>query len=205
MKEEKAVSPAVQERIDSYQALCKDLENEGYHRTDCTISVLKANIFAFLTAGPVAALGLILYLFKWNAVFTFSGADFLILFLLLVAMIPIHELIHGIAWGLFCRNGWRSIRFGMMWKSLTPYCHCKEPLPVVPYLIGSLAPFFVLGVVPCLIACATANPYLLWLSVFNLLSAGGDTTIALMLIGRRQSVILDHPTKCGFTALKKQQ
>ena len=36
-----------------------------------------------------------------------------------------------------------------------------------------------------------------------MVSAGGDTTIALMLIRRRRSLIIDHPTKCGFTAFEK--
>lgn len=204
MKKEKPVSPEVQERIDSYQMLCNRLETEGYRKQECTISVLKANIFALLTAGPIAFLGIFLYFRKWNAMsFTFRGAELLVCFLILIAMIPIHELIHGAAWSLFCRDGWRSIRFGMMWKSLTPYCHCKEALAVIPYLIGGLAPFFVLGVLLFLIAFGTGNPYLLWLSVFNLVSAGGDTTIALMLIGRRRSLIIDHPIKCGFTAFEK--
>lgn len=45
-----------------------------------------------------------------------------------------HEAIHGIFWAAFAKRGFRSIRFGFLWKKLTAYCHCSEPLEVRPYI-----------------------------------------------------------------------
>jgi len=46
------------------------------------------------------------------------------------------------------------------------------------------------------------------LGLFNILAAGGDTTIACMLLRYLKydkcCYILDHPTDCGFVAFVKQ-
>lgn len=49
-------------------------------------------------------------------------------FILLVVFIAgagLHELIHGITWSIFLENVFKSIKFGVLWKTLTPYCHSK--------------------------------------------------------------------------------
>jgi hypothetical protein len=67
-------------------------------------------------------------------------------FIVLIALtigIILHEL-HGITWAKYTKDGFKSIRFGVLWKFLTPYCHCKEPL-VKHYIIGGIMPAIVLG------------------------------------------------------------
>jgi hypothetical protein len=43
-------------------------------------------------------------------------------FIVLIATIGIilHELIHGITWAKYTKDGFKSIRFGVLWKFLTP-------------------------------------------------------------------------------------
>ena len=77
--------------------------------------------------------------------------------IILFAGIILHELIHGLTFLLFCKNGFKSIEFGIMWKYLAPYCHCKEPLPVRPYIIGALMPAIVLGFIPAGIGLITGK------------------------------------------------
>ena len=42
------------------------------------------------------------------------------------------------------------------------------------------------------------------LSLMNILSAGGDTTIGLLLLKYKDGLFIDHPTDCGFVAFTEQ-
>lgn len=48
--------------------------------------------------------------------------------LMIIALIVIHELIHGLTWGYFAKNCLKSIDLGMIWTMLTPYCTDAEHL-----------------------------------------------------------------------------
>lgn len=90
-----------------------------------------------------------------------------------------------------------------MWKEVTPYCCCSEPLSFKGYILGGLMPFLVIGIGMFIIALVLGNNMIFILSMFNILGASGDLTIALMLLKCRKSVIIDHPTKCGFVTFNK--
>jgi hypothetical protein len=81
-------------------------------------------------------------------------------FIVLIALtgIILHELIHGITWAKYTKDGFKSIRFGVLWKFLTPYCHCKEPLLVKHYIIGDYASYC-LGAFPALLSFITGNVF----------------------------------------------
>lgn len=57
----------------------------------------------------------------------------------------VHELIHGITWGIFAEKHFQSINFGVIWKMLTLYCHCSVPLKKWQYVLGAAMPTLVLG------------------------------------------------------------
>lgn len=188
------------EKIANFHKIREEMAEQGYRETEATISVAKANIGAILYALPWIILGLAAYIALWSQfVIDF---DFLIV-LLFVACLAIHELLHGLGWGLFCVKGFSSIRFGVIWKMLTPYCHCTEPLSFGPYLFGGMLPFIVLGFIPLVISLVTGNSVLLFLSLVNIVGAGGDLTIMGMLMKHCDALILDHPTDCGFYAYTK--
>ena len=115
----------------------------------------------------------------------------------------IHEVLHGVGWCLGTKKKWKSIYIGMMWSSLTPYCHCKEPLEPGKYLIGCLLPGTLLGLGIYLAAFLTGSNVLLWLSLLNVLGAGGDLLIAWYARRYRTGYVLDHPTECGFLIFQK--
>lgn len=193
-----------QKRIQNYETIRSNLLQSGYSEHTGTISALKANIMAFFTAGPFAVLILIIYFSVWKEVF--FRTDFIgtiLLFAVYLISIPLHEFIHGFTWHLFCKKGLKSIHFGIMWEVAMPYCNCREPLKYHSYILGGLMPFFVLGFGISVLSIILHSPFWLFIGVVNILSAGGDTTIALMLTKYRNHVILDHPTKCGFVAFYK--
>lgn len=192
----------------NYKDLREDLLRRGYKEYISYISILKANILAFLTAGPFALLIIFLYLIVWkNYIFEVTSiSSIILLWILFIGSILLHEFLHGYTWKFFCNNKWKSIKIGVIWNKLTPYCRCKEPLNSKQYMIGLLMPFFILGVCMGLVAIILRNPLILLIAVLNILSAGGDTTIAIKLfkyIKKKNVLILDHPTECGFVAFEK--
>ncbi len=193
-------------RLKNYRVQRQALLNAGYREYVGTISILKANLWALATAGPFAILAAVIYIIKWGALSIQLNLWNVVLFLLLFLIsIPVHEGLHGLTWGICCRNHFKSIRFGIMKDSGTPYCHCMEPLHFGSYIAGGLMPFFLLGIILFLISLLLHCFLLLLLSMINILCAGGDTTIALMLFRYRDAKILDHPTDCGFVAFRKEK
>lgn len=193
------------QRTELFRQTRERLEGEGYVGKECTISVLRANIMAFVTAGPVAVLCIVIFcLEKGEISLYFDLWEFFVMLGVFIASLFIHEGLHGLTWSRFSENGWRDIHIGVMWDKLTPYCCCMKPLTFGKYLLGGLMPFLVLGLGLFLAALLTKNEMLLLCSVYNILSAGGDTTIACILLKHRHAVIIDHPTECGFWAFEKE-
>lgn len=53
--------------------------SKGYKENLATITIKQANLYAFLTAGPIAIICTIIYLFKWNSLlFQFTPKTLLI-------------------------------------------------------------------------------------------------------------------------------
>lgn len=191
------------EKLERFEAVKTQMAKQGYACTERTISVLRANVMAFVTAGPAAVLMNILYVVVWGEMsISWTAIGYLIWFALFLLTIPIHEGLHGLGWHWFTEDGWGSIHFGMMWKYLTPYCHCAQPLKMRYYLVGVLLPFAVLGLGLSLIGIATHHAPTLQLGALGMLAAGGDTTIAWMLRKHRGCLIYDHPSECGFIVFR---
>lgn len=196
-------SPEMAQRRADFEARRAELLAAGYSERERVITIKQASLYALATAGPVALLCLLLYFFRWGFSFNIS-LPWLALFCGgMLLSIPLHEALHGLAWGLCCQNGFKSIRFGFMREYLTPYCHCREPLSFAAYLLGGLTPFVLLGLSLFALAWAKGNGLLLALALFNIIAAGGDTTVACMLLPHRRAVLLDHPAECGFVAFER--
>ncbi|WP_415287744.1 DUF3267 domain-containing protein [Clostridium perfringens] len=192
----------------NYENIRKELSKQGYYEEVSYISILKANILSLLTAGPFALFIIFLYLIIWKN-FSFeitSIFQWILLVVIFIILILVHEFIHGFAWKFFCNIKWENIKIGVMWDKLTPYCHCKEPLISKQYMIGLLAPFFILGICMGVVAIILESPLILTIAVLNILGSGGDTTIAIKMfkyIKKKDVLILDHPTEVGFVLFEK--
>lgn len=205
MKEDRKKNAAKQRIIDNYEAQRNKYLEEGYEEKQETISVVKANVMALVTAGPFALAGAILW-FIYKREYQYWGIRGMVIFwVMFLLLIVVHEMLHGAGWSIFAKKRWKSMYFGVMWDSLTPYCHCKEPLRPGAYLFGGLLPFLVLGIGMYIAAWVSGNDIVWALSLINILSAGGDTTLMCMLVKYlgKDVVILDHPTECGFIAFRK--
>lgn len=169
------------------------------HASEHTISFGKANAYGALASIPMAVILLIPYLLLWGNNLIPFEFDLLYAMIVLITGIVIHELLHGFAWALYAKTGVKSIKFGMKWKYLTPYCHCREPLKVKHYRIGAAMPMVALGLIPWAIAMITGNgPMFLFGFVFTIAAAGD--VIALLTLYRfdANDWVMDHPDEVGF-------
>lgn len=191
------------------QASTADPELPGYVREKRTIDLGKANGVALLGLLPITAGYVLPFYLLWGHRYTWEGVKASLdnslgaayggwALLILLGGIVVHELIHGITWAMYAKSGFRSIRFGVLWKMLTPYCHCKEPLQVRHYMIGALMPAIILGFAPAVLAMALGSAKLLAFALFFTVAAMGDFMI-IQLIRKEPAgtLVLDHPSEAG--------
>ena len=202
-----------------FEETCRRMEEEGYRRTDLTISAKKLNLIALLVIVPIIGIPCVLFILRWNLLAE-SGVAIEVSAWTLVAFfagVVVHELIHGLVWSFFCKDGlhsihWsffckdglHSIHFGFQIKTLTPYCHCAQPLDKGGYIAGTLAPGVVLGLLPILLSLVLPNVNLMLFGAMSLAVAVGDFAIVLLLAPQREVLVVDHPTDPGLAAFSKE-
>ena len=190
-------------------------ELENYKKEKLTIDLVWANVFGILILIPIGLLFGLPFYFIWKPQLDIkqyldsagplgAGLGFLLIFEILILGIVLHELIHGIIWAKFAKEGFKSIKFGVLWEMLTPYCHCKEALNVRQYIIGAIAPAIILGIIPSIIAIMTGNLGLLIFGMLFTMAAGGDFLI-INLIRKESSsdLVQDHPSEAGCFIYRK--
>jgi hypothetical protein len=171
-----------------------------------TISPLKANLIALAFIVPVLGLFYVPFHFLHGfREFMSSFNQFFPYFIpVLIIGILLHEFLHGLTWAMFCKYGFHSIQYGVIWKFLTPYAHCKEALKVGNYRWGTVMPGLVLGIVPLLVAYIFGNGFLLVIGLIFLLAAGGDLTMLYLLRKVKNDLwIMDHPKEIGCFVIEK--
>jgi len=178
----------------------------------------EANLYSLIFLIPLILLIAVPYYYIWPEQFSrasirsyldaremMSFIDLLIVGLVIFAGIVLHELLHGLTWSFYAKKRWKSIKFGVMWKFLTPYCHCKEPLQLYPYRLGSIMPAIVLGLIPSLIALIFGHVGLMVFGFFFTFAAGGDFLILWLLRHEKSTVFVqDHPDKIGCIVLEEE-
>lgn len=212
MKSEKnrKLSAKEQRRLNVFEETCERLSQEGYKKTDLTISIVKANLFVFLLAIPVVAIGVLLFAWK-NPISLLmpSPQGSLLFFVLFFVLVVVHELIHGLTWSLYAEHHFKDIEFGFMKEYLTPYCTCTTPLLKSHYIMGALMPCIVLGILPTVIGILLGSHLLFWIGIVMILAAGGDIMIVIKVLayksqsGSEEILVYDHPTQAGSVIFEK--
>jgi len=177
------------------------MENENKETKEFTMGIGRVNIIAILFIFPIMVFYILPFKLIWGSETFELGKDLFMkhFFLYLIFGAIIHELLHGITWAFFAKDGIKSIKFGVKWKYLTPYCHCKEPLMVKHYRIGGAMPLIIMGIIPSILGLFIGNGAFLSFGGFFTLAAAGDI-IALFMLRTLESdeYISDHPNKMGF-------
>jgi len=187
--------------------IMNDIEMKGGRKV--AINLVKANIFSVAILVLVAVVLMVPFFLIWKEApisqLTGVPSEWFVFFILLTVGIVVHELIHGITWACFVKHGWKSISFGVIWKYLTPYCHCKEPMPVHAYMWGAMMPCLILGVIPAIVAVVIGHLPLLVYGIIFITAAAGDIWMTWLLTKEKSdSMILDHPSEAGYYVLEKE-
>lgn len=192
-----------------FDKIVKEKQKEGYKKTDLTLTLDEGNIKGVAYA-TILCIPFVILFFLFNKLEDLPEIDSpiygLIFIVSIFLSIVVHELIHGFFWGLSAKNHYKSISFGVIWESFNPYCTCNEPLGKVSYIIGSMMPGVILGIIPCIISIVIRNVLLLCFGVLGIIGAGGDLLVIILILKHKakgKTIYLDHPTEIGLVCFEK--
>ena len=96
-----------------------------------------------------------------------------------IAGVIVHELIHGFFAAIFNKNGFKSIKFGVLPLRGMAYCANTEILQRDKYIIGLIMPGIILGIIPSLISILLGNLYVFIFGILFTLAACGDLLLLI--------------------------
>lgn len=208
-EKQRTLTKQEQKRKEVFDALCVVMQEKGYQKHDLMVSLKAANTIGVLLTIPFLILVTIAYFWihPLNSASFSSRQSVIWAVVLFFALIVVHEGIHGITWACFAPSHFRAIEFGVIWKALTPYCTCSEPLNRWQYVLGALMPTLILGFGLAAVATAMQSIMLLLTAQLMIISGGGDFLIVAQVFRYRTTskdvVFLDHPYECGVVAFEK--
>ena len=184
---------------------------ENYTKDQKTIDLMKANLDAIKYLIFYMIIFTVPYYLIWgnnlSDSFYKQANPFLKMFFFFFAYIigiVIHELVHGIFFAKYATKGFKSVKFGVLWKMLTPYAHCKEPLQIKHYIIALLAPLVLVGILPAILGIVLGNPGLLLFGIIFSGSAAGDIMIYNLIKKENpEDYVQDHPSEAGYYIFRK--
>lgn len=180
-------------------------EAEGYKRVNLTTSTKKANTMALVYGGIICVPAMIIHSIVYG--YHYESLGLITAIAVMLVLVVVHELIHGAVWGLFAKNHYKSIEFGIIAKALMPYCTCLEPITKVQYMLGSMMPGVLLGIIPLIISFINGSTTLMLIGSALTLAAGGDMTVLVDLLkyktSKKEMLCVDHPTEVGLIVLEK--
>lgn len=205
-KKERKLSKAEERRKIEFEKMRANLLSQGYEEKELTCSVLYANVMAIVVAIPIILIMSILFSIAQGKRMIVD-INISLLCLAFIALIVIHELIHGLCWGIIAKGRFKVVEFGFILECLTPYCTCKEPLKKSQYILGLIMPTIIVGILPCIISCVSGSKFLFLLGVMMIIGGGGDIIIMLKLLRFRSkandAILIDHPYQIGLVAFEK--
>lgn len=175
----------------------------GYVEVPKTMSMALANTIGMIMSLCISAICLLIFL-KFATLDDLKRMSIPILIMGTLILTVVHELMHGIPWALFCKNKFKSIKFGVKWKYLTPYCHCKEILKLSHYTIGVAMPLIITGIIPYIISVITVDINLLIISLAMIAGASGDIIMLFMVCREKGSLVCDYPDRYGCIVYRKK-
>ena len=210
------LTPAEIKRQELFDQKEKEILAKGYKRKDIITTVLKANFVGILLTLPFVLLivgGFILRngffdidkTMEENPVMYF--VKLIIIMVASVLLAVVHEKIHGWFWTIGAENGAKDIEFGFQKETFTPYCTCKSPLSKKIYILGSMMPMTILGVVLGIVSIFVGSWVVLAIAALQIIGGSGDILITSMLLRydtkNKEVILIDHPTKIGLVAFEK--
>jgi hypothetical protein len=117
-----------------------------------------------------------------------------------------HELIHGLFFGLFAKDGFKAIKICWIKKSYTFGCFCRNELKIKHFIIGTIMPMIILGIIPAIISIIIGNIPLLVFGILYISASGGDMLIIKYVIKEnKDDWILSKEGIVGFYIYRKKK
>ena len=200
------MSEAERIRLERFEKTSEEMIQEGYSRTDLTVSMGKATRFSIILLIPLFIIGYGLY-YLVNGSLDISSINVLLFIIVFVVGIVVHELIHGVCWSFFTPHHFKDVKFGVLMSSLTPYCTCLVPLKKEQHLFGTVMPLILLGIIPMAVGIAIGDPTVMFIGFMMAGSAAGDIMIIQKSLGYKskanETVYMDHPTEAGIVVFER--
>jgi len=217
-KDGHVLTEAEKKRQEEFNVREKALLSKGYKEKFITTTVLKANVIGLLLTLPFVAAFTAGY-WLWNGgmgIRKLAEENIVLYFIyigiVIVSFVPcvfIHERIHGFFWGRAAENGKSDIEYGFQKETMTPYCTCKSPLSKSSYILGSLMPMTILGIILGIVSVFVGNLALWAVAVLQTIGGAGDILISVMLLAYKTSgkdcVFMDHPVNIGLVVFEKEK
>jgi hypothetical protein len=141
---------------------------------------------------------LIPHALKWGITFGFNGPNYLLGFIAFVVLIVAHEAVHALGWIVFAGVPVQKIRFGIAWKTLSPYAHSMVAMPAGGYRIGVILPLIITGIIPVIIGTLTNTGWLTMSGAILVSGAVGDLMVLRVIRTiPGDAMVIDHPQNAG--------
>ena len=175
-------------------------------KRDISIPLSETAGRSLLIAIPVATIQVVTFFLIHGYPEIPANSTIVVYGFLLLFGILIHELIHMLTWAIFAKKTLRAFKLGFQWKSLTPYAHCKEPMDIRPYRIGSFSPGLLLGILPWIISLFTGDILLFFFGFLYTTAAGGDFLILWIIRNVEPNTLVeDTPLMRDVTSLNNNK
>ena len=209
------MSPKVQIRYNKFVLFKEKKALEGYDTKDLTIHPVLVNVLAIFISIPILIACILIYQklvgpIDLQVIRDMGMLKFILIYLPLYTLLTIiHELIHGLCWGVCAKDHFKNVEFGVFWKHLTPYCTIQYPLKKWQYVFGTSMPTIILGFIPFVFAILYSSTHFFIVSIGMILGGIGDLMVIIRLLSfaPKNKIVsyIDHPYKCGLIAFVKDK
>lgn len=214
--DQRTLSKAEARRAEEHARLREGLERDGWRAHELVVGMSEVNTRGMLV-GIACSLPFIAAYLTLHGAHLPSSGQLLAWCVVYLALIPTHEAIHGLTWGLCNPRRFKAVEFGFVKEYLTPYCTCTQPLTPQAYLAGALMPGLALGLLPAVAGVALGNGVVFMLGVFMIWGASGDMLVAARIAryirggaaqgrtGLTERLCVDHPSECGVVVFERER
>lgn len=162
------------------------------------------NPMVIIASIALTVLPMIPHLILWGRAGEVTSVDFLRGLVGTLFLIVAHEIVHAAGWIIFGRVPPGKIKFGIMWKTGSPYAHAEVPMRAWGYRIGAILPLFITGLLPVALGTAVNQA---WLTVAGAILVSGAVGDLVVLWVIREipadALVIDHPSNAGCFVLEE--
>jgi len=200
--------------------MSEDINLDGYTEEKLKFNMIWVNIFAIIVIiFAILIFGVPFYII-WPELINFSSGYnqnieiqtriINIIFALMPLFVGflIHELIHGIFYAIYAKNGFKSIKIGLKLKYGVAYCICNELIKIKNCIIVLLMPTIILGFIPAILSIVIGSYLLLFYGILFIGGGTGDFLVIIRLLKEnKEDYFLDlfGPEKYSFIYRKTKE